>query len=92
MGSSSTSTESAGNTCSSTTMVWRMKEFMTAASGESPGSEAIARIEEPLRAIGETLETPYDSEYISRKDAVLRAAGFEVLRLRSILGSEHEPK
>jgi molybdopterin synthase catalytic subunit len=30
--------------------------------------------------IGETLETPYDSEYIRRKDAALRAAGFEVLR------------
>ena len=43
-------------------------------------SEAIARIVEPLREIGETLHTPYDSEYIRRKDAVLRAAGFEVLR------------
>jgi hypothetical protein len=43
-------------------------------------SEAIARIEEPLREVGETLETPYDSEYIRRKDAALRAAGFEVLR------------
>ena len=35
-------------------------------------SEAMARIVEPLREIGETLETPYDSEYISRKDAVPR--------------------
>jgi hypothetical protein len=43
-------------------------------------SDAIARIEETLRKIGETLHTPYDSEYIRRKDAVLRAAGFEVLR------------
>jgi hypothetical protein len=43
-------------------------------------SEAIARIEEPLREIGETLETPYDSGYIRRKDAAVRAAGFEVLR------------
>ena len=43
-------------------------------------SEAIARIEQPLRKIGETLETQYDSEYIRRKDAALRAAGFEVLR------------
>ena len=42
--------------------------------------EAIARIEGPLREIGETLETPYDSEYIRRKDAAVRAAGFEVLR------------
>ncbi len=42
--------------------------------------EAITQIEEPLREIGETLETPYDSEYTSRKDAALRAAGFAVLR------------
>ena len=49
-------------------------------------SEAIARIEEPLREIGETLETPYDSEYISRKDAALRAAGFEVLRFHTSPG------
>jgi len=45
-------------------------------------SEAIARIEEPLREIGERLETPYDSEYIRRKDAAVRAAGFEVLRFK----------
>jgi len=45
-------------------------------------SEAIARIEDPLREIGETLHTPYDSEYIRRKDAVLSAAGFEVLRFK----------
>ena len=43
-------------------------------------SEAIARIEESLREVGETLEAPYDSEYIRRKDAALRAAGFDVLR------------
>jgi len=49
-------------------------------------SEAIARIVEPLRKIGETLETPYDSEYIRRKDAVLSAAGFEVLRFRTDSG------
>ena len=48
--------------------------------GRIATSEAIARIEGPLREIGETLETPYDSEYIRRKDAGLRAAGFEVLR------------
>ena len=45
-------------------------------------SEAIARIEEPLREVGETLETRYDSEYIRRKDAAVRAAGFEVLRFK----------
>jgi hypothetical protein len=53
-------------------------------------SEAIARIEQPLREIGETLEAPYDSEYIRRKDAALRAAGFEVLRLNIDPASEHE--
>jgi len=45
-------------------------------------SEAMTRIEEPLREIGETLETPYDSEYIRRKDAAVRAAGFKVLRFK----------
>jgi len=45
-------------------------------------SEAIVRIEQSLREIGETLETPYDSEYIRRKDAVLGAAGLEVLRFK----------
>ena len=43
-------------------------------------SEAITRIEGSLREVGETLEAPYDSEYIRRKDAALRAAGFDVLR------------
>jgi hypothetical protein len=42
--------------------------------------EAIPRVEGRLREIGETLETPYDSDYMRRKDAALRAAGFEVLR------------
>ena len=45
-------------------------------------AEAIASVEEALKEIGETLETPYDSEYITRKDAALSAAGFEVLRFR----------
>ena len=53
-------------------------------------NEAIARIEEPLRQIGETLETPYDSAYISRKDAVLCASGFEVLRFMIDPRAEHE--
>ena len=43
-------------------------------------SEAIAQIEESLRGVRKTLEAPYDSEYIRRKDAALGAAGFEVLR------------
>jgi hypothetical protein len=44
--------------------------------------EAIAAVEEPLREMGETLQTPYDSEYIAWKDRILSAAGFEVLRLQ----------
>ena len=49
---------------------------------EIPVEEAIARVEAPLQEMGETLETPYDSAYISRKDAALREAGFDVLRIR----------
>ncbi|MBV8845632.1 MAG: hypothetical protein JO307_22735 [Bryobacterales bacterium] len=52
--------------------------------------EAIARIEESLQEMGETLETPYDSTYISRKDAALRAAGFKVLRFMIDPRAEHE--
>jgi len=44
-------------------------------------ADAIARVEEPLREMGETLETPYDCEYIRRKDDALRAAGYKVLRI-----------
>ncbi len=44
--------------------------------------EALAGIEESLRAMGETLQTPYDSEYRRRRDRALSAAGFEVLRLQ----------
>lgn len=55
---------------------------------EIPFEEALARVEEPLENMGETLETPYDSAYISRKDAALRDAGIEVLRLRIIPDEE----
>jgi len=44
-------------------------------------ADAIARVQEPLREMGETLETPYDCEYIRRKDDALRAAGYKVLRI-----------
>lgn len=47
--------------------------------------EAIAGVAAPLREVGETLETPYDTEYIRRKDAILRAAGFEVVRFQIAL-------
>ena len=46
--------------------------------------EAIARIEAPLRELGETIETPYDEGFIRRKDAHLRMAGFEVLRVKIV--------
>jgi hypothetical protein len=41
---------------------------------EIPIDEALALVEAPLEAIGETLETPYDSTYVRRKDAVLGEA------------------
>ena len=44
--------------------------------------EALARVEEPLKELGETLDTVYDDAYVSRKEATLRAAGIEVLRIR----------
>ena len=37
-----------------------------------------------MQEMGETLETPYDSAYINRKDAALREAGFDVLRIRIV--------
>ncbi|MBC8165252.1 MAG: hypothetical protein H7Y20_05180 [Bryobacteraceae bacterium] len=51
---------------------------------EIPFDEAIARVEEPLKALGETLETAYDHSYISRKGATLQEAGIEILRLRIV--------
>jgi hypothetical protein len=46
--------------------------------------DALARVAAPLAEMGETLETPYDSAYIKRKDEMLRAAGVEVLRIRIV--------
>jgi hypothetical protein len=51
---------------------------------EVPFDEALARVEEPLKELGETLETPYDDAYVNRKEAALRAAGIEVLRIRIV--------
>ena len=51
---------------------------------EIPFDEALARVEGPLKELGETLETAYDDAYISRKETALRAAGIEVLRLRIV--------
>jgi hypothetical protein len=49
---------------------------------EVPIEEALALVEAPLRELGETLETPYDSAYLHRKEAALREAGIEMLRIR----------
>ena len=46
--------------------------------------DALALVEEPLKELGETLETSYDDAYVNRKEAALRAAGFEVLRVRIV--------
>ena len=43
--------------------------------------EALGRVEEPLGALGATLETPYDAAYVRRKAAALREAGIETLRI-----------
>jgi hypothetical protein len=57
----------------------RRKEFR-----EISFDEALARVEEPLKELGETLETSYDDAYVNRKEAALRAAGIEVLRIRML--------
>jgi len=57
---------------------------------EIPFDEALARVEEPLKELGETLETAYDDDYISRKETALRTAGIDVLRLRIILKDAEE--
>ena len=56
---------------------------------EIPIDEALARVEAPLKEMGESLETPYDSAYVRRKEAALREAGIELLRIR-ILPEDRE--
>ena len=51
---------------------------------EIPIEEAIARVEAPLQEMGETLETPYESAYVGRKEAALRDGGIEMLRIRIV--------
>ena len=51
---------------------------------EIPFDEALARVEEPLKELGETLETSYNDAYVNRKEPALRAAGIEVLRIRIV--------
>ena len=47
-------------------------------------AEALALVEAPLKELGATLETPYDSAFVHRKEAALREAGIEVLRIRIV--------
>ena len=49
---------------------------------EIPFEEALAWVAEPLAKMGETLETPYDEEYVARRAAALRVAGWEELRVQ----------
>ena len=84
MGSTSTNTASAGATLflddeGRAYEAAGRKEFR-----EISFDEALARVEEPLKELGETLETSYDDAYVNRKEAALRAAGIEVLRIRIV--------
>ncbi len=45
-------------------------------------SVELGKIEASLRELGETLETVYDDEYITRKDRALKEAGIPVLRIK----------
>src|SRR5260370_12145499 len=40
--------------------------------------EALGRVEEPLGALGPTLETPYDAAYLRRQAAALRSCAIEM--------------
>src|ERR1700686_1110598 len=51
---------------------------------ENPFDKAVARVNEQLKELDETLETAYDDAYVGRKEAVLRAAGIEVLGIRIV--------
>jgi hypothetical protein len=51
---------------------------------EIPMDEALARVEAPLKEMGESLETPYDSAYVQSKEDALREAGIELLRIRIV--------
>ena len=51
---------------------------------EIPMDEALARVEAPLMEMGESLETPYDSAYVRRKEEALHEAGIELLRIRIV--------
>src|SRR5688572_19840642 len=50
---------------------------------EIPFDEALARVEEPLKELGETLETAYDDAYGSRKDASCKRRELKCCGLKS---------
>ena len=51
---------------------------------EIPFDEALAWVEEPLKELGEILETSCDDAYVRRKDATLQAAGIDALRIQIV--------
>src|SRR5215471_5964377 len=51
---------------------------------EVPFEEALTIVEARLKELGETLETPYESAYVGRKEAALRDGGIEMLRIRIV--------
>jgi hypothetical protein len=48
---------------------------------EIPFAEALARVEQPLKDMGTSPETPYDDDYIARKATALGASGIEMVRI-----------
>lgn len=49
---------------------------------EIPFEQGLSWVVEPLAAMGETLETPYDEDYKARRSACLRVAGWAELRIQ----------
>lgn len=45
-------------------------------------NEELAKIEAALKEVGETLESPYDENYIARKQDAFRRAGLPLLRIQ----------
>ena len=42
----------------------------------------LGKIEDVLKELGETIESPYDEEYIRRKQEALRRAGIPLMRIQ----------
>ena len=84
MESTTTNTASAGAIYSLMTLGGPTKLLGGTSFERFLSTKLLARVEGPLKELGETLETAYDDAYISRKETALRAAGIEVLRLRIV--------